>query len=186
MAMNRCGKLRNIFDSPDITLATKVKIYKSAVVSVLTYGCEAWSMTTKLQARVNGANARCLSRLTGRCAHLEASPRTQTFDIITAIKQRKWKWLGHILRSPGDRLTNLALRVQFDKGDRSNMLQSVPACSTFEQLVLLAQNRNIWRAHQPTRRKCSSQFPLGVQPHPETYGLLSALPHAKENNYQRD
>ena len=115
-AMARCGELRNIFGSPDVPSELKISIYKSAVMSLLTYGCEAWSFTETLQARINGANARCLSRITGNSVHHEASARTQTFDIVTAIRQRKWKWLGHILRQPGDRLIKLALRVQFEKG----------------------------------------------------------------------
>ena len=152
MAMKRCGQLRNVFGSADVPLATKISIYKAAVMSLMTYGCEAWSLTAKMKAKINGANSRCMARLTGRSVHSEASPRLQTFDIITAIRIRKWKWLGHILRTPGDRLTKLVLRVQFDKGDRLNMLEDVPEfCSTFEQLVRLAQNRKTWRSYQPTR-----------------------------------
>ena len=109
--MKRCGQLRNVFGSQDIPLHLKINIYKSAVTSLLTYGCEAWSMTPAIQAKINGANARCMARLTGRSVHQEASPRTQTFDLVTAIKVRKWKWLGHILRAPGDRLIKLALKV---------------------------------------------------------------------------
>ena len=108
-------------------------------MSLMTYGCEAWALTPTLQARINGANSRCLARLTGRSVHQEASSRTQTFDLVTAIKIRKWKWLGHILRTPGDRLTKLALRVQFLKGDRYNMLQNMPSfIDTFEQLEAVA------------------------------------------------
>ena len=57
LAMTRCGKLRNVFSSPDIPLPTKLSIYKTAVMSVLTYGCEAWALTDALQARLNGANS---------------------------------------------------------------------------------------------------------------------------------
>ena len=149
--MKRCGQLRHVFSSSDIPLHLKLNIYKSAVMSVLTY---VWSFTKTAQARVNGANARCLSRLTGRSIHAESSPRSQTFDLCTAIRIRKWKWLDHILRTKGDRLIKLAVKVQFDKGDKFNMLQDVPAwCTTFAQLKLLAANRKVWRAHQPAPKK---------------------------------
>ena len=107
LAKKRCGQLRNIFSSPDVPTATKISIYKSAVMSLLTYGCDAWTLAPKLQAHINGANASCLARITGHSIHFEASTRTQTFDIVLAIRQRKWKWLGDILRQPGDRLTKL-------------------------------------------------------------------------------
>ena len=156
MAVTRCGQLRNVFDSPDIPLKLKLNIYNSAVLSLLTYGCEAWSMTPKIQAKINGVNARCLSRITGRSIHIEASSRTQTLDVITDIRIRKWKWLGHLLRAPGDRLTKLALKVQFDKQDKLNMLQDIPRfCKTFKQLERLAQDRKAWRSHQPTRSSCN-------------------------------
>ena len=158
LAKKRCGQLRNVFSSPDVPKDLKISIYKSAVMSLLTYGCEAWALTPKLQARLNGANASCLARITGHSNHFEASARTQTFDVVLAIRQRKWKWLGHILRQPGDRLTKLALRVQFDNNDHFNMLQDVPPfLDSFDQLVKLAQNRDVWRAHQPLRRKFSAR-----------------------------
>ena len=144
MATSRCGQLRNVFGLPDISLQLKINIYNTAMASLLTYGSEAWSLTPRNQARINGANARCLSRITGRSIHTEASSRTQKYDLVTAIKQRKWKWLGHLLRAPGDRLTKLALKVQFEKGDKYNMMQNVPAfCKTFAQLESLAQNRSV-------------------------------------------
>ena len=152
LAMSRCGQLRNIFSSEQIPLNLKISIYKTAVSSLLTYGSEAWSLTPKAQARINGANARCLSRLTGRTAHQEASSTSQTYDLVTAIRQRRWKWLGHILRTPGDRLTKTALRVQFTKGNRFNLLQDVPqSVRTFEELTAIAQNRKRWRSLQPKR-----------------------------------
>ena len=85
LAMKRCGQLRQVFSSPDIPLQLKINVYKSAVMSVLTYDCEAWSFTKAAQARINGANARCLARLTGRSIHAESSPRSQTFDLVTAV-----------------------------------------------------------------------------------------------------
>ena len=42
-----------------------MKIYKSAVCCLLTYGCEAWTLDDETTAMLNGANARCLSRFTG-------------------------------------------------------------------------------------------------------------------------
>ena len=41
MAMSRCGELRQVFSSDTLPLELKLKIYKTAVTSLLTYGCEA-------------------------------------------------------------------------------------------------------------------------------------------------
>ena len=76
-----------------------------------------------------------MSRITGRTAHQEASRRTQTYDILTAIKARKVQWLGHVLRLPDARLVKHAVRVQFENGMLNNLLQDAPITETFEELV---------------------------------------------------
>ena len=150
MAMRRCGQLRNIFDSPNVCMGTKLSIYKTAVVSLLTYGCEAWSMSNRTKARINGANSRMLSRFTGKSAHEESSKRSQTFDLVSAIRKRKLQWLGHLLRLKKDRmgrerLVKLAIRVQFKKGMMTNMLSDAPITKTFEELEALAADRRGWK-----------------------------------------
>ena len=45
LATCRCGALRQVFDSADISLELKLSIYKAAVASLLTYGSEAWRLT---------------------------------------------------------------------------------------------------------------------------------------------
>ena len=41
MAMSRCGDLRAVFNAKSIPLKLKLKMYKTAVCSLLTYGSEA-------------------------------------------------------------------------------------------------------------------------------------------------
>ena len=111
LAESRCGELRHVFGSGAIPLKLKLKIYQTAVASLLTYGSEAWSLTERTMAMINGCNARCLSHVTGLSAHAEASPHTRTFDMVGAIRQRRYRWLGHILRMPDERLVKEAIRV---------------------------------------------------------------------------
>ena len=46
----------------------------------------AWNLTTQTLTRINGANARCLSHITGKSAHEEASARTLAF----AAEEEEW------------------------------------------------------------------------------------------------
>ena len=62
MTMTRCGDLRSVFNS-DIPLRLNLKIYKTAVYSLLTYGSEVWSLDKKKLSMLNGCNARCLSHI---------------------------------------------------------------------------------------------------------------------------
>ena len=75
-----------------------MKIYKTAICSLLTYGCETWDMNERTQAMINGANARCLCRFSGKDAHQEASARTRSYDLVQAIRRRRFKWLHHKTR----------------------------------------------------------------------------------------
>ena len=61
-----------------------MKIYKKAVTSLFTYDSEAWFLDEATAAKINGANARCLSRFTGKDAHAEASKHTTSYDLVRA------------------------------------------------------------------------------------------------------
>ena len=96
IADTRMGQLRHLFNSSQVPLATKLKLYEAAVVSLFTYGCEAWTLTPKTIRKINGANSRLLARITRRTVHEEA--RSPSYDIIRSIRYRRLVWLGHILR----------------------------------------------------------------------------------------
>jgi hypothetical protein len=152
-AQLRCGQLRNMLRSENLSTKLKVRLYVTAVCSLLTYGCEAWDLNEKTVALLNGANARCLSRFTGKDAHAEASARTRSFDLVLAIRKRRFKWLGHILRLPDQRLVRLAVHVQYEMNLPGNIFSDAPMTSSFAQLVRLAKDRNVWESHCPRTPK---------------------------------
>ena len=142
--MNRMGQLRQVFNA-NISFALKMRIYKSAVCSILTYGSEAWNLDEQTKAAINGANAKCMSRITGRSIHEEASTRTRTYDLLKDIRQRRHKWLGHILRMPADRLVKTAVKVQYQNAAAGNIFMDTPKRWTFEEIERAAQNRRLWK-----------------------------------------
>ena len=94
---------------------------------------------------LNGANARLLSRFTGKDAHKEASPSSQTYNLVSAIKKRRLKWLGHILRMEGDRLVKFATKTQFDQGLAGDLFEGLPTDWDYEHISDVTSNRNLWR-----------------------------------------
>ena len=152
LALSRCGALHQTFNSEALELGLKLDIYRTAVTPILTYGCEAWNLTPNTAAKLNGANARCLSRITGRTAHEEASKLTRTYDLVTAVRRRRYQWLGHILRMKGPRLVKLAVRAQYEMNLPGNICMDAPQTSSFEGLVRLARNRSTWAAHCPAKQ----------------------------------
>ena len=141
-------------------LSLKLKIYATAVVSTMTYGSEAWNLDEQTRAKLNGANARCLSRFTGQSSHEEASKTKRTIDMVTAVRKRRHQWLGHILRldethDGKERLVKLAVRAQYQLNLPGNLCTDAPQTDTFEELVQFAKDRNAWKLpplHQAAKR----------------------------------
>ena len=63
---NIFGKMYHIWNSTQHSLEVKLKLYESAVVSVLVYVCEAWNLTPSILRSLNGWNSCCTSIITGR------------------------------------------------------------------------------------------------------------------------
>ena len=55
--------LDSIFKSRDITLPTKVRLVKAMVFSVVTYGCESWTVKKAERRRIGGFELWCWRRL---------------------------------------------------------------------------------------------------------------------------
>lgn len=100
-----------------ILMKVKLNIYKAVVMSLMTYDSETWSLNAESMTKINGANAWCLSRITGKTVYQKTSVCTQTFNIIKALSRRRFKWLGHILRMSDERLVQKAVKVQSEKGE---------------------------------------------------------------------
>ena len=116
MAYNRCGELRKMFDSPFLTRRLKLRLYIAAVVSVMTYGCEAWFLTPKVMAKLNGANSKMLVRIMGSSIREEARSATSHFDLVKEVRVRRLKWAGDILHMTPDRLLHKTIEAQLVMG----------------------------------------------------------------------
>jgi len=152
MAVTRCGQLRFILGAENIKMKTKMKIYKSAVGSLFTYGSEAWQLSEKCLRTLNGANASCLHRFSGKTRIEEAREATCTYSLCKDIRRRRLAWLGHILRMKDSkegepRLVKIAVKVQHEMDGGGNILMDAPTHRTFADLEREASNRQAWKSH---------------------------------------
>ena len=145
MAVTRCGQLRQVFSSPSIDLATKMKIYKCAVGSLFTYGNEAWDLNDQCLRTLNGANAGCLHRFTGKSRVEESRPATTTYSLCGDIRRRRLVWLGHILRMDHSRLVFKAAVVQHRSNRTGNLFMDAPAHRDLKELLAMAKCRKFWK-----------------------------------------
>jgi hypothetical protein len=57
------NQLQKVWKSSDISLRTKLKIFKSNVKSILLYNCETWPVTQEICKKLQSFVNRCLRRL---------------------------------------------------------------------------------------------------------------------------
>ena len=143
-AMTRCGQLRNILDSDKIGLQLKLRLYEASVCSLLTFGCETWTLNRQVLGLINGANSRMLARFTGKSIPAEARPATCSLNLIHKIRQRRLRWVGHILRRGPDHITYTALAVQASRKQAGNLLMDAPPHNHLDDLAHLAMDRAAW------------------------------------------
>ena len=99
----------------NIRLKTKLRIFKSNVISTLLYGSESWKVTKTISNKLNVFQNRCLRRILqiywpNTITNEELHWRAEIEPISTQVKRRRWRWIGHVLRQQNTALTRIALR----------------------------------------------------------------------------
>ena len=145
-AYTRCGNLRHVLDAKQLSVGLKLRLYKAAVCSILTYGCETWRLTPSVMRTINGANSKMLSRFTGKTIPQEARAVSSTFNLVRHIRIRRLKWLGHILRAGPSRLIYQAVEEQRRLGLPDNILMDAPPHLSLVELAIKAKDRATWKA----------------------------------------
>ena len=110
-------RLRKIWSSSSFSIQTKVKLFNSLVMSVLTYGSETWKTRERDKKKLDTFQNRCLRQLLRvrwpeKISNEELHRRTRTIKVSETITRRKWKWIGHVLRMDDSRICTTALTWQ--------------------------------------------------------------------------
>ena len=119
------NQLGSIWYNRNILTPTKLRIYKSAVITILTYGCEVWNTTQTQMKRLEAFHQRCLRRILKiRWQHHVRNDdvliRAKSTNIETHIASMRLRWFGHVSRMPkSDRLPPLLLDWIPTHGKRS-------------------------------------------------------------------
>ena len=145
MARQRFGKLRHIWSDNSLHKNLSIRLYKSAIYSIMTYGSETWYLDVEVRRALNGANSQMMSIITGKTAHQEASAKWRTFDLVTWIRARRLQWLGHILRTMDtERSLKRAVFVMFKHPRQGDLLMDAPEKKSWRSLVAYVMDREKW------------------------------------------
>ena len=146
IAQSAFSSLSHMWPDHRLPLSMRTRLYELAVCSMLTHACEAWDMTTSVKKMVNGFNSRCLDAITKLGYHVTAT--NPPFSLNLAIRRRRLRYLGHILRMDTNRLVRRTLKAYVHGGERlpeGSLLEDCDRVS-FEELAVLARDRKRWNS----------------------------------------
>ena len=139
--------MRHIWGNRDLHVNLCLRLYKSSVCSVLTYGSEAWRLTPAVCAALNGANSSMVRKITDKTIREEVT-KGKTFDLLLWIRVRKLQRLGHIslLRMDRKRKVNQTIFEMFKAPNHGEMMMDAPTTKSWYELCAYACDREYWKA----------------------------------------
>ena len=106
--------LKNIWKINYFSRRTKIRIYNSCVLSVLLYGAECWRMTERDICRLSSFHNGYLRKIMrifwpNQITNVELYEKANADGMRTLLTNRRWRWIGHVLRKPANNITKVAL-----------------------------------------------------------------------------
>jgi len=105
---NKCYyALGTILKRRSISQSIKIRLYKTIIRPVVTYGAETWTLTSKMEKMLMTWERKILRKVYGPTkqngqwrikTNEELMTKYKTPDIVNVIKIRRLEWLGHMVR----------------------------------------------------------------------------------------
>ena len=113
MAKNAFQKIKSLVTNRAISMGLRKRFLKTYVWSTLLYGCEAWTISKKLEEKLEAVEMWLLRRMM-RISWVERVTNEQVLqragtkrELKKTIRQRQMKFLGHVMRQ--EQMENLCL-----------------------------------------------------------------------------
>jgi hypothetical protein len=98
--------MQNLLSSSSLSKSVKIKTYRTIILPVVLYDCEAWLLTLREEGRVSVFETRVLRRIFGpkrdevtgewRRLHNELYALYSSPNMIRMIQSRRLRWAGHV------------------------------------------------------------------------------------------
>ena len=116
-------RLRPIWNSSTLALPLKIRLFNSIVIPTAIYACETWKTSTSIVKKLNTFQQRCLRHILkvtyhDRVSNEEVHRRTATRPLAEIVTERRFRFAGHVLRLPSDRLPRTAMFWTPGRGKR--------------------------------------------------------------------
>ena len=120
------GRLHaNVWNRRDISLQTKLKVYRAIVLPTLLYACETWTVYQRHAKKLNHFHTTCLRKLLNikwqdRIPDTEVLAQVDLPSIYTILMQSQLCWAGHVAHMPDHRLPKRLFYGELQQGKRSH------------------------------------------------------------------
>ena len=123
-ASSSFGRLTSrVWNSHDITLTTKIALYRAVVISTLLYGAESWTTYRRHLSSLETFHQRCLRNILrvkweDKVANTEVLAKAGCSSIEAFVRKRQLQWAGHVLRMNNSRLPKVVFYSELKEGQR--------------------------------------------------------------------
>ena len=123
-ASSRFGRLRKkLWKKHDISLNTKVMVYRAVVIPTLLYGSETWTPYKVLIKKLDAFHLRSLRQI----CRIKWNDKVPNYVVLTKcniegiesfLMKNQLRWVGHTSRMPDDRIPKMLLYGQLNNAPR--------------------------------------------------------------------
>ena len=150
-AWTACNALHKIWTS-NLSRDFKLQIFKAAIEPILLYGSETWTLSKRLEKRLDGTYTRLLMRVQN--LSWRSHPTKQLIyrnvpSVSTIVKARRVQFAGHCYRAENEVISSILLWKPSQRRGRSLSYPSVISRDTniIEQdLGKVMLDREVWRS----------------------------------------
>ena len=91
-----------------VTIKCKVIIFNTILKPILLYGAECWTLTTKLESKIQAAEMRVLRLIRGvtrrdRMRNVQIREDLGVRPVLEEVDRARLRWSGHVMRMEEDR-----------------------------------------------------------------------------------
>ncbi|XP_050707960.1 uncharacterized protein LOC126993145 [Eriocheir sinensis] len=170
---------KRVWSNNKLSEHTKIQVYRACVVSTLLYGSESWTLRARQERKLNSLHMRCLRRILNitwqdKITNNTVLERAGMTSMFTLLKQRRMRWLGHVVRMDDGRIPKDLLYGELTEGTRPTgrpKLRYKDVCK--RDLKALHINTDSWEATASERSAWRQAIQQGLHVFEETLAQQS-------------
>ena len=145
-----------VFDNHDLSVKTKVAVYRAVVIPTMLYGCETWTPYRRHIKSLNLIQQRHLRQIMRikwfhKVSNKNVLERAKCSGIETLVSQARLKWVGHVYRMEENRLPKCVLYGELVRGQRKQGGQFKRYKDVLHGTLKQAKVQNSWEMQAADR-----------------------------------